>query len=236
MKFFCLQQTNITTSKFFKRMGEAELNLEKNLVTICAHLVFYGDAATSALAEQLRAETENLWNEPGTSVQINGTNCRVSFSVSAEYIPALDELTVLSNTDARTNFFRIEDYVEGNISFVDGIGSNTGFFKTENLYPGSTTAAHEFGHTIGLEHPHNFDWRGLGTPGIMCARGTLVDPQFQYDSRIPAGHTGGTLHPQFRRVLPSDIEDLHLERLHFVNRRAIIGDFTNVYHWPHIER
>ncbi|RYY39674.1 MAG: peptidase M10 [Chitinophagaceae bacterium] len=214
-------------------MGEAELLPDRNELMIHAHFVFYGNFATPALAEQLRAETEDLWNEPRGIAVIGGRRTTVRFAISAECNPGLDEYSVLSNTDPRANFFRIEDYSEINISFVDGLGCNTGYFFLENLYPGSTTAAHEFGHTLGLDHPQDMDWRGRGTPGIMCARGTLVDPQFQYDSAKPAGVTGGTMHPMHRRVRQRDIDDLRLDRLRFANGRAILGAFSNIYHWSH---
>ena len=52
------------------------------------------------------------------------------------------------------------------------------------------------------------DIRGQGVPGIMYPRGTLVDPQFQYDPSKPAGVTGGTMHPMYRKVKLEDIEAL----------------------------
>ena len=106
----------------------------------------------------------------------------------------------------------------------------------ENLYEGSTTAAHEYGHTLGLDHPRFLDIRGEGVPGIMYPRGTLVDPQFQYDPAIPAGLKGGTMHPMHRKVRQKDIEQLKLHKLRFQNNKAVLGDFTNVYHWNHEER
>src|SRR4030095_5715733 len=112
-------------------------------------------------------------------------------------------------------------------------GCNSGYFKLENLYKGSTTAAHEYGHTLGLEHPSDLDLRGKGIPGIMYPRGTLVDPQFQYEPEKPAGTKGGTLWPIYRKVLQSDIDGLALHRLQFKNGKAILGEFTNVWHPDH---
>jgi hypothetical protein len=67
----------------------------------------------------------------------------------------------------------------------------------------------------------------------MYPRGTLVDPQYQYDPSKPAGAAGGTLHPMHRRVLKTDIQNLKLNKLAFENGKAVIGDFTNCWHPDH---
>jgi hypothetical protein len=215
-------------------MGEAEISETKNDLTIFSHIIIYGNAADEILTQRIRDEIETMWNEPRGIVTIHNTSLQLIFRITAELKKDITELEVLQNTDPRNNYFRIEDYVNGNISFVDGIGCNTGHFKLENLYEGSTTAAHEYGHTLGLVHPYDLDLRGKGIPGIMYPRGTLVDPQFQYDPSKPAGVTGGTMHPRFRKVSQHDIEELKLPRLFSRTKRAIIGEFTNVYHWPHL--
>jgi hypothetical protein len=213
-------------------MGEAELISDK-VITIHSHIITYGKRTDGLLTEQIRDEIETMWNEPGGIVVINGSSFQIVFRITAEIRKEVPEMEVLQNTDPRINYFRIEEYVNGNISFVDGIGCNTGHFKLENLYPGSTTAAHEYGHTLGLDHPKILDLRGRGVPGIMYPRGTLVDPQFQYDPSKPAGTQGGTMHPMYRKVFQEDIEQLKLHRQSFKNGKAIVGAFTNVYHWPH---
>ena len=138
---------------------------------------------------------------------------------------------MISNTDPRNNYFRIETQAPGNISFVDGLGCNTGWLLLANLLQDSTTAAHEYGHTLGLAHPQQLDLRGRGAPGIMYPRGTLTDPPYQYDPAVPAGEKGGTLNPRFRRVLPQDIEALQLHRLRFSSGgRALVGAFSSCWH------
>ena len=166
-------------------MGEAELQPNNNLLIINAVIIIYGNAANDNLSLQIARDIENYWNEPEAKVDIRASffsrkTYQVQFKVHGKFEPTLTPQIIFENTNPRNNYFRIEEYASGNISFVDGLNSNTGYFKLENLLNNSSTAAHEFGHTLGLEHPHHLDIRGQGIPGIMYPRGTWVDPPFHY--------------------------------------------------------
>lgn len=215
-------------------MGEAELLPASGLLIIHAMIYFYGEAANASLAEQIANEIETHWNEPGPSIQINRRSYRVRFDIKGSHDPQLLPETVWYNDNPRSNFFRIEEFASGNISFVDGLGCNTGYFKLENLLQTGSTAAHEFGHTLGLPHPQHLDIRGKGVPGIMYPRGTICDPFYQYNQQAVPGTTGGTLDPSKRKVLHQDIMDLKLEKLSFsTNGMARVGEFSSLYHEKH---
>ena len=221
-------------------MGEAELLPKSNLLIIHAVINIYGDAANEDLAFQIAFDIEQFWNDAEGKVAIrDGWFSKkvydVKFSITGKFDKTITPETVFENIDPRNNYFRIETFAIGDISFVDGLNSNTGYFKLQNILDNSTTAAHEFGHTLGLNHPHNLDIRGGGTPGIMYPRGTLVDPHFQYYPEVAAGEKGGTLNPFTRKVLQQDIDDLNLEELDFnENGMAIIGGFSSVWHEKHL--
>ena len=217
-------------------MGKAEIDKIDHTIIISSHIITYGSEATEEVTERMRREIETMWNEPKAFVYLRNDHYKIIFQITAETRKNISELEILQNTDSHNNYFRIEKFAHGSISFVDGLGCNSGYFLLENLYEGSTTAAHEYGHTLGLDHPDELDIRGEGVPGIMYPRGTLVDPQFQYDPAIPAGMKGGTMHPMFRKVRQKDIESLKLNKLRFINNNAIVGTFTNVYHHSHEER
>ena len=216
-------------------MGEAEINRDTGELVIRSVFFFYGDMASPELAGQIAEDISTHWNEPGITLPIQGQDFRIRFDITGIHEPALEPEQVWYNDNPRFNFFRIEEYVIGDISFVDGLGCNTGYFKLANLLQTSTTAAHEYGHTLGLPHPSQLDIRGIGRPGIMYPRGTLCDAQYQYDPSALPGHKGGTLNPAFRQVTLEDIRQLRLDRLSFSpDGLARIGEFSSMYHEKHV--
>jgi hypothetical protein len=216
-------------------MGEAELLLHKNQLIINAVIFIYGDAANEDIAKFIAADIAHFWNNAGGTVIIKNKTVNVIFNMEGIWSKALEPQMIYENTNPRNNYFRIEEYASGNISFVDGLNSNTGYFKLDNLLNNSTTAAHEFGHTIGLDHPDDLDIRGKGTPGIMYPRGTIVDNIYQYDANAQPLAPGGTINPFTRKVLQHDIDNLKLNKLDFnAAGFATIGGFTSLWHQKHL--
>jgi len=212
-------------------MGEAEWIKSETLIRIHSDFYFYGDAASSSLAENIASDMAGHWNEPEGWVILKNIPHRLEFRIRGFYEKDLAPETVWFNTDPRNNYFRIEEVSPVHVSFVDGIRCNTGYFKLDNLLHNSTTAAHEYGHTLGLDHPDRLDIRGMGQPGIMYPRGTICDPAYQYDPAAEPLKPGGTINPYSRKVLQADIDGLRLHKLSWnAQGFAVLGDFSSIYH------
>ncbi len=215
-------------------MGEAEIKPASRQLCVHSVLFFYGDSANDVLSVSIAKDIADHWNEAKGKVRIKNTVYDVVFEIEGIWAKSLTPEMVFENDNRRNNYFRVEAFAAGSISFVDGLGSNTGYFLLDNLLNNSTTAAHEYGHTIGLDHPEMLDIRGKGTPGIMYPRGTIVDPQFQYSPVAVPLAPGGTMNPFSRKVQQEDIDNLRLSRLPY-NRSgvAMIGNFSNIWHQQH---
>lgn len=212
-------------------MALAQLIKPAHQLIIHSHFCIYGDAADATIANNIADDIACHWNEPNASIKFKDDWYKIIFDIKAVFNPLLKPEEVWYNTNPQLFFFRIEEYSPLDVSFVDGIGSNTGYFKISNLLQTSTTAAHEYGHMLGLHHPTELDIRGEAEPGIMYPRGTICDPHFQYDPNALPGMVGGTLDPKYRKVLLQDIELLKLQKLRYNEKGfAVLGDFTSVYH------
>jgi hypothetical protein len=212
-------------------MGEAELLKTESKIRIHSDFYFYGDAANAELADIIASDIALHWNQPSGITRLKKVPHLVEFKIRGFYEKELPPDSVWFNTNPRNNYFRIEEFSPVHVSFVDGIKCNTGYFKLDNLLNNSTTAAHEYGHTIGLVHPEILDIRGSGQPGIMYPRGTVCDPAFQYDPLAEPLKAGGTLNPFTRKVLQTDIDQLRLHKLNWNSLGfAVLGDFSSIYH------
>ncbi len=214
------------------RSGEPVINQKTKTITVSSNLIIYGGSASAALAKSTAKDIQDKWNAAGGKVNIGGVSYKVKFAVTGTYNKDLTKEDVSKNTDIKNNYIRVEETVAGNISYMDGAGSNSGYFKLGNIQgDGSTTEAHEFGHGYGLDHPEDGDLRGEGQPGIMNPRGSIVDPEFQYNPKAKPGEGGGTINPEKRKVTQKDIDNLGLDKIQYdKNGKGKLGKITNEYH------
>lgn len=187
------------------RDGVAVIDEKNHTVTIQMKFVFYGSKASGKVARSAGDEIVNQYNGAKGKVTIDGKTYNVRMQVSYTVVSESKAKGMAKdNTDARLNFVRVEvNNTAQNRSFFE-IGGNSGFFNTADNLGTSTTAPHEVGHGFGLVHSP-LDQRGGGQPDIMAARGTLVDPEYQYDPHAAAGAAGGTINPATRQVTQGNI-------------------------------
>src|SRR5690606_17161344 len=113
-------------------MGEVEIDNSSNQVFIRSTIITYGNHADENVSKDIAEEIETMWNEPAAYITIQKNNLRVVFRVNWKYNPHITPGEIYSDVNPQNNFFRIEDFAPGNISFVDDINCNSGFFLKEN--------------------------------------------------------------------------------------------------------
>src|SRR5690606_36403888 len=102
-------------------MGIIEIQ-SLNTLVLSSHIITYGNAAEEAVTEQIREEIDILWNEPRATVLLQGGSYSILFNITAAHRPDITQEEIMSNDNPLNNYFRIEEFAHGNISFVDGLG------------------------------------------------------------------------------------------------------------------
>ncbi|MBS1963958.1 MAG: hypothetical protein JST04_17230 [Bdellovibrionales bacterium] len=199
-----------------------------------AHFIYYGSGFAADSARIATEEIGRMWSESPDGkpfvVRVGSEDYDLRMEASYEIVAEADVRAIAkANVDPGVQFIRLEKGGNpGDRSFYY-LSGNCGVFYESDELGISTTAAHEFGHGLGLPHPRVVDWRGKGRPPVMLPRGCLVDAQYQWDPSVPAGKPGGTVKPHTRKVLQFDIDNLDLgHKLQFdVEGRASLGRAQN---------
>lgn len=188
--------------------GSARMQVDeaKGVIRFVAKLHYFGPALTPELATASTDEIRRMWNESNAEVFWRGRMYRTEFEITQVIGQAA---TPELRKDCANNFVEIANPAHaGDRSYYYLWGQDGRFYTSDELGT-STTAAHEFGHGLGLEH-NDLDQRAAPVPGIMFARGTWVRPEFQWDPAAAAGAPGGSVRPHYRKVRVEDVRALGL--------------------------
>lgn len=196
-------------------------NTASKKITVFARMVYSGSALTDTLAASATEEIDRMWNESPTEIALDGTKYSVEFVIDYQ----MPGQALKQAKSCALNFIQILDPLSaGDRSYYRGLGSQYGVFYTSDEMGISTTAAHEFGHGLKLDHNPG-DQRRADVPGIMFARGTLVRQPFQWDPAALPGKPGGSLKPHNRKVRSEDINAIPFQSVVFgPNGLGCIGD------------
>jgi hypothetical protein len=208
----------------------AQLNISEKSIIVSAKLYFYGSFADNEVATKIVNEISKQYNSAKGRVLIEDEIFDVKFEIDFEI---LDNITALElatkNNNYQNNFIRIEQENLAERSFMGfGLGDNAGHWLITDNLGESTTAAHEFGHSLGLDHPEEFDLRGFDSPPpIMAPRGSLVGANFQWNPTVAAGEFGGTLKPIYRKVSAWEIAQIFEGKVFSESGKLKLGKITN---------
>ncbi len=209
----------------------AQIDDEQKTIQIQARLVFYGSEASHEAAQLIVEEINRMYNEPQAEADIASEKYCVFFVIEYALL-TIEEATrlIAQNDDFQNNFIRLEKENIVTRSFMGfGLGDNVGHWIVTDQLGKSTTAAHEFGHGMGLDHPPRLDYRGSGSPPpIMAPRGTIVDAQYQWEPAAKAGEVGGTMKPIHRRVTAAEIQQIVENITIRPDKSAYLGRLSNI--------
>jgi hypothetical protein len=214
----------------------AFIRLDTEEIIVSAKLWFYGTFATAELVSRIVDEISNQYNEAKGHIQLKQTDgSLVSYLIRFEIdsaIVSVEEVfdLVQNNSDYRNNYIRIEQDNILKRSFMGiGLGGNIGHWLISDNLGASTTAAHEFGHSLGLDHPTEVDLRDRESPPPMMApRGTLVKSGFQWNPTVKAGEFGGTMKPIYRKVCAEEVAQIFAGKIFDENGTLNLGILTNL--------
>ena len=193
------------------KSGIAVINNEADEIVIHSKIYFYGDV-TSEEAGFIASGIVSEWNRNGDygKVQLNGKTYTVKFKMRYETVTEKRAKEIAaSNTSEENNFVKVhrtKQNLDDRSAF--DLGGNTGVFYLDDNLVDSKTAAHEYGHGLGLDHPLSNDQSGRGRPHIMVPRGSEVGQEYLYDPSKPYNRETNAMNPDTRTVKEKNIGDI----------------------------
>ena len=162
--------------------AEISINVSQKIISIDVDINFYGNLGTSG-AKIAENEILKSWVLPKHQFPKNSNfpNYLLKINLITKILTDFQAKSLLAiNNDFKQNFIRLELGDLKSESFILSNGNNGGVWYMGAGIGKTKTAAHEFGHILGLGHLTPNDQRGFGnTISIMSTKLTEVDLEAQ---------------------------------------------------------
>jgi hypothetical protein len=188
-----------------------QINEQFKEIKINVHLIFYGDKASTfskvAIQEIQSAWTAKEFFFPEGSVY---PSYRMKINLTSQTVSEMKAQTLAEdNKDYKNNFIRLDQGEVDKESFVLSNGANSGVWYAAQGIGKSKTAAHEFGHILGLGHLNPNIIKDKATVSIMATKMTEVsDKKFQNLTGNTIFGFKDKLNISFRQVTDNDLSQL----------------------------
>lgn len=175
------------------------------VMTARSHLYLYGQVDEN-LASQISTEINQVWNEGRPKVVLNQVQYDLVFEVTASVISLKTARDLSEQPNPINNYICLLPGPNDNVSVSFIVGhTNSGVWLLSNGLGFSKTTAHEYGHTLGLEHPEGDSY--VGIPRIM------ITPYYNPNLDL-----------RDRKVLEADIQELKINE-----STTTLGNFKTTF-------
>jgi hypothetical protein len=207
-------------------------NTVESKLTLRSHLYLYGQV-DELLATQIADEINLVWNENNHKVEIDQKLYQLIVRVTTSVVSVNQAIAFARlNPLALNNFIRINSFPNDSIPVPFILGNtNSGIWISSFNLGKSTTAAHEYGHSLGLNHPLD-EGLHMGTPRLMITDYYPVEAKYWLNPNAFSGDELARLDLNNRQLTKADVRELGLEKLNFDQQEtSTIGkyDFIFIY-------
>jgi hypothetical protein len=174
-------------------------------LTVRSHFYFYG-LIDETLSKNVAQEINDVWNAHHHQIILNKVSYKLLFKITASVVDIDEARDISYLSNPINNFVRIIEKANTSITSSFMVGhTNSGVWLLSGQLGVNKTAAHEYGHSLGLDHPEGDHYEGI--PRIMLT-------QFY----------GRNLNLKDREVLKVDIAELKIK-----SDSNTLGEFTNTF-------
>lgn len=205
------------------------LHPQDKILKIETLIYLYGDdieIAKDYIVQEVESRINQTWNKHEFHVEINKDSYLVRLKAKLFWIPESQLKSPSTSFPQLANFIRIipKETEFTSASFILG-HSNSGVWLLSQVLGNHTTAAHELGHVLGLDHPQE---------GVLYTQPRLMLTNY-YGVSEELRNPLGMLDLNKRKVTLEEIQELGLESLNYnhLNQAYLGGPYKDPFLFGH---